>query len=177
MAWPYVFGSLSGNVPANYLDANFNAAVLQTDFDALEVIVLAYPSNAVPLFAVAGGLAGVATTLSRADHQHPPQDATVNLQVGTTYTVQTTDNGKVVELSNAGTITVTVPNSLPQGFNCLFTQAGAGQVTFVADSGATQRQRQSFTKTAGQWAIVSMYVRANVGGTSAEYVLAGDMSA
>jgi len=177
MAWPYVFASLSGNVPASYLDANFNAAVLQTDFDALEVIVLAYPSNTVPLFAIAGGSAGVATTLSRVDHQHPPQDATVNLQTGTTYTVQTSDNGKVVELSNAASITVTVPNSLPAGFNCLFTQVAAGQVTLAAGSGATQRQRSGLTKTAGQWAIVSMYVRANVGGTSAEYILAGDMSA
>lgn len=173
----YVFQNQSGNVAASHLDDNFNLCATAANLTTTNASIAALPSNVVPLIPVAGGSAGVSAALARDDHQHPPQSATLNSQVGTTYTVLSSDNGKVVELANASAITVTVPNSLPVGFNCLFTQAGTAQVTFAAASGATQRQRQSYTKTAGQWAVVSLYVRANSGGSAAEYVLAGDMAA
>jgi hypothetical protein len=176
MPVPYTFGSLSGDVPAAYLDANFAAAALAADLTALTVIVAALPSNTLPLTPLAGGSAGVSAALSRVDHRHPPQGAVINLQTGTSYTIQASDNGKVVELSNAAAIALTVPNTLPQEFNCLITQAGAGQVTIAAQGGGTQRQRAGDDKTAGQWAVVSLYVRANSGGSAAEYVLAGDMT-
>ena len=170
------FASMSGNVPASELDEAFAEAATLTAVDELTSTVAQLPSADTPLVPVAGGDAGAASDLSRSDHQHPPQSATINLQTGTAYTLQATDNGKVVEFSNASAITVTVPSSLPVAFNCLLAQVGAGQVTFVAGSGATQRQSLGLTKTARQWSIVSMYVRAN-GGSSAEYVLSGDMSA
>lgn len=176
MPWPYTFASLSGDVPAAYLDSNFAAAAFAADLDALEVAVAALPSGATPAAPTPGGSAGVAATLSRGDHAHPPQPATINLQTGTTYTLQSSDDGKVVELSNTSSITVTVPNSLAQGFSCLIVQVNTGQVTIAAGADATQRQRLGLNKTAGQWGVVSMYVRANVGGTAAEYVLGGDMT-
>lgn len=176
-SWPYTFASLSGDVPAANLDANFAAAAFASDLTALEAIVTALPSNSTPLIPVAGGSGGVAASLSRSDHAHPPQAATINKQTGTTYTLTTGDDGKVVELENAASITLTIPATLPQGFSCLIVQTGAGVVTFSADSGATQRAFSSFTKTAGQWAAVSLYVRANSGGSAAEYVLAGNMAA
>lgn len=175
MAWPYTFAALAGTVPASYLDANFNAAAFASDVAALTVAVAALPSNTVPLKPVAGGSAGIAADLARSDHQHPPQSALPNLQTGTTYTLLPTDDGGVVEISNAAAIALTLPNSLPAGFSCLVTQAGAGQITFTAAGGATIRQRSSLTKTAGQWAMVTLYVRTNAGGSSAVYVLGGDM--
>lgn len=101
----------------------------------------------------------------------------LNQQTGVTYTLQTSDRGKIVELSNASAITVTLPNSLPQGFSCLVVQSGAGQVTLTAASGATLLNRQSFTKTAGQNAGLTLYVRSNTSGTNAVYVSIGDMTA
>ena len=101
----------------------------------------------------------------------------VNLQTGTTYTVQASDSGKIVDHANGAAITVTLPNSLPVGWCCTYVQAGAGQVTFSAPSGATIRQRQGHSKIAGQWGMVVLEVRTNSGGSSAEYVLAGDTSA
>jgi len=176
MAWPHVFGGLSGNVPASYLDDNFNAAAPLADLTALQATVTALPSSATPLIPVAGGSAGAASDLSRSDHQHPPQSATVNLQTGTSYTILATDNGKIVELSNAASISLTVPNTLPEGFNCGICQVGAGQVTIAAAVGATQRQASSFNKTRAQWSEIAMRVRANSGGSAAEYVLSGDMA-
>lgn len=173
----YTFADLAGNVPASYLDTNFSECAFKVDFDALSAAVTALPSDATPVVPVAGGAPGAASSLSRSDHAHPPQKATINLQTGTTYTLTSGDDGKVVELSNAGAITLTVPNSLPQGFSCLIVQVAAGQVTIAAGSSATQRAFGSYTKTAGQWAAVSLYVRANSGGSAAEYVLAGNMVA
>lgn len=170
------FANQSGAVPASELDSNFAQCVLSTTFAALAATVAGLPGAATPLVPVAGGAVGVDGQFSREDHQHPPQSAAPNTQTGTSYTLQATDDGKVVEFSNAAAVAVTVPNSLPVGFSCVLVQAGAGQAQFSAGSGATQRQRSSFTRTAGQWAMVSMYVRANSGGAAAEYVLGGDMT-
>lgn len=101
----------------------------------------------------------------------------LNTQTGTTYTLQASDSGKVVDIANGSAITLTLPNSLPVGFCCTVVQAGAGQITFTPASGATRRNRQSHTKTAGQWAMTTLYVRANSGGSAAEYVLGGDTAA
>lgn len=101
----------------------------------------------------------------------------INLQTGTTYTLQQSDSGKVVELDNSAAITLTLPNSLPHGFCCTVVQGGSGQVTFSPASGATLNNRQSHAKLAGMWAPGTIYVRSNSGGASAEYVLAGDTAA
>lgn len=98
---------------------------------------------------------------------------TINAQTGTTYTAQAGDNGKIVTLSNASAITVTLPNSLVAGWACTFEQLGAGQVTFSAGSGATLQNRQGQSKTAGQYALCFAYVRTN-SGTNAVYNLGGD---
>lgn len=101
----------------------------------------------------------------------------INAQTGTTYTLTATDTGKVVELTNAAAITLDMPNNLPVGWCCTVVQGGAGAVTFTPASGATRRNRQSHTKTAGQWAACMLYVRTNSGGSAAEYVLGGDTAA
>lgn len=100
--------------------------------------------------------------------------AKLNVQTGTTYTLQASDTGKVVTLSNAGAITLTLPNSLLTGFCCTIVQKGAGQVTLSAAGGATLRNRSSFTKLAGQYAVGTLYVDSNSGGSAADYYFAGD---
>ena len=97
--------------------------------------------------------------------------AAYNNQTGTTYTLVAADNGKVVTLSNASAITLTVPTSLPAGFNCSIVQLGAGQVT-VAASGTTVNNRQSFTKLAGQFASATILQYA-----TNTFITQGDMSA
>lgn len=103
--------------------------------------------------------------------------AVLNDQTGTTYTLASTDNTKMVTCTNGSAITVTLPNNLPVGFQCAVVQGGAGQITFSAASGATIRNRLSQSKAAGQYAAVSLFVIANSGGSSAIYLLAGDTAA
>ena len=63
---------------------------------------------------------------------------TLNAQTGTTYTAVATDSGKLVTLSNAGSITLTLPPSVfAVGEQINFVQLGAGQVTFAQGSGVT----------------------------------------
>ena len=76
-------------------------------------------------------------------------DANLSDQTGTTYTLAAADNGKVVTLNNASAITVTIPTSLGDGFNCLLVQKGDGQVTIAAASNVVLYNRSSESKTAG----------------------------
>jgi hypothetical protein len=72
----------------------------------------------------------------------------------------TGDNGKIVTLSNAASITVTAPASLGAGFNCILIQLGAGQVTVAPGSGATVTNRQSLLKLAGSGAVGTLIASA-----------------
>ncbi len=94
----------------------------------------------------------------------------VNAQTGTTYTLQSSDNGKIITLSNASAITVTVPSTLPTGFNCTLIQLGAGQVGLTT-SGVTIQNRNSHTKLAGQYSMATL-----VEYTSNVLVFQGDTS-
>ena len=63
---------------------------------------------------------------------------TLNAQTGTTYTLVAADSGKLVTLSNAGSITLTLPPSVfAVGEQINIAQTGAGQVTFAQGAGVT----------------------------------------
>jgi len=94
--------------------------------------------------------------------------ANMNTQTGTSYTLQASDNGKIITLNNASAITLTVP-ALFTGFNCMIVQLGAGEVT-LTPSGTTISNRSSYTKTAGTNAIVSL-----IGLSGTSFISAGDM--
>jgi hypothetical protein len=72
--------------------------------------------------------------------------------VAANYSLTATDNGKIIQSTSAGAITITIPSGLPAGFNCTIVQMGAGQITFAG----TYLNRGNFTKTASQYAIVSI---------------------
>jgi hypothetical protein len=95
-------------------------------------------------------------------------------QTGTSYTFVATDSGKLTTFTNASAITATLPNNLAKGWNTLAYQGGAGQVTFSPASGASLVNRSSKTKTAGQYAGVTLTVVSNSTGTNAVYALWGD---
>ena len=79
-----------------------------------------------------------------------------NAQTGTTYTLALTDVAKVVSLTNAASITLTIPTNatvaFPTGTQILLYQGGAGQVT-VGGAGVTIRSQGTKLKLAGQYAV------------------------
>ena len=99
-------------------------------------------------------------------------DASINDQTDN-YTLQSSDNGKVVVMDKATAVTVTVPSGLGAGFNCSFIQKGAGQVSFDNNSGATTiNNRQSHTKINARYGVASIVAYA-----ADTFVLAGDTAA
>lgn len=68
------------------------------------------------------------------------------------YSITAADNGKILQSTASSAITVTIPSGLPTGFNCTVVQMGAGQLTFSG----TYLNRGGFTKTASQYAVVSI---------------------
>ena len=100
---------------------------------------------------------------------------TLNQQSNTTYTLVTSDVNKLVELSNASAITLTIPtNSATPGFNVgdqiNLLQTGAGQVT-VGGASVTLNGTPG-TKLRAQWSSATLIKRA-----TDTWVIIGDLSA
>jgi len=89
------------------------------------------------------------------------------VSIAANYSITAADNGKVIQSTSASAITLTVPTGLPTGFNCTVIQMGAGQITFSG----TYLNRTGFTKTASQYAVVSIL---HLGSNS--IILTGEMS-
>lgn len=98
-----------------------------------------------------------------------------NAQTGTTYTLVLTDAGKMVTLSNASAITLTIPTNasvaFPVNTRIDLLQYGAGQVT-VGGAGVTIYSSGSKLKLAGQYSGASLWKKA-----TDTWVLIGDISA
>ena len=89
------------------------------------------------------------------------------------YNLVASDNGKVV-LMKVVQVDANLNNNaiLGNGFNCLVVQKGNHQTTIqiVSGSGVTIANRSSETKTAGQYAVISII---NIGSETI-YILSGD---
>jgi len=71
------------------------------------------------------------------------------------YSLQESDNGKIVTV-DAGTVkTITVPSGLSVGFNCTVIRVGSGRVTFTA-SGTTINSVDGLTEIASQHGAASL---------------------
>lgn len=84
-----------------------------------------------------------------------PSEIQYNAQTGTSYTLVAADHGKVVTLSNASAITLTVPQqsttTLRKGFWCIIRQIGAGQVTVAKEGSDTINSIDTALKLRAQY--------------------------
>lgn len=91
------------------------------------------------------------------------------------YALILTDKYKLIEVSNGGATTITVPTNATQAFaigdTVSIMQTGVGQVTVVGASGVTVTASPGL-KLGGQWAIATLLKR----GTDS-WVLMGNLSA
>lgn len=74
---------------------------------------------------------------------------------GTTRTLASTDNGKIIYCTSGSAVTINCAASLGVGFNCTIIQGGAGKVT-VAANGQTLVSYSSLFSTMGQYAVISL---------------------
>jgi hypothetical protein len=101
------------------------------------------------------------------------QSGAYTFQAGTT---SASDCGKTINETSATAVNVTTIATMPIGCHVYVFQAGAGQVSIVNGSGATQSSAYGYNGTYAQYALVDLYVNANVGGSAANYVIRGDGS-
>jgi hypothetical protein len=96
--------------------------------------------------------------------------------VNTSYTVVANDSDRLKRITSASAVNLTLPNDANEpniqiGFAVDFSQAGAGQVTFLGESGVTINSANNFFKTRTQHSVVTARkVAANT------WLLIGDMS-
>lgn len=80
-----------------------------------------------------------------------------NQQSGTTYTLLATDAGKLLEFTNNGAITLTVPTAASVAFDVgvsiSILKAGTGTVTLVGSSGVTINSLNTDNTVSKQWEI------------------------
>ena len=81
-------------------------------------------------------------------------------------TIALGDNGMTLKCTAAITLTLPAAGTLPEGFNCMVLQHSSSQVSFSG----TFSNRNNFTKTAGQYAIATVFY---IGGI---YIVSGEMS-
>lgn len=146
---------------AKILDANVTAGKLATD----AVTTAKIQDNAVTQAKLADRTVGSAEL----------DNLTLNAQTGTSYTLVLTDAHKLVTLSNASAITLTVPTNASVAFDTgdqvNLLQLGAGQVT-VSGAGVTFRSEGSKLKLKGQYAMATLV---KIG--TDEWVLVGNTAA
>ena len=83
--------------------------------------------------------------------------------INASYSLAATDNSEVVQSNATSATTVTIPAGLPTGFNCMVLQYGAGQITFSPAAGVTLINRNSYNKSIGQYALVTLlHIGSNV---------------
>jgi hypothetical protein len=105
----------------------------------------------------------------------PTLNITFNAQTGTTYTLVASDVNKIVTLTNASSITLTVPNGIfTTGQQIHLQQRGAGQVT-VASDGTTVLTSTGATSTAPK--LRAQYSACTIICTSSNnFTVIGDLS-
>ena len=90
----------------------------------------------------------------------PSDLLTINAQVGTTYTLALTDSSKLITLSNASPITLTIPLNSSVAFSIgtqiLLNQLGAGNVTVAATGGVTINSYDSDVVLSGQHSVAGL---------------------
>lgn len=73
------------------------------------------------------------------------------------HTLSNGDNGRILVLTSPSQATLTVPTNLRQGFSISITQGGSGSIFVTGAVGTTIFNRLSHTKTAGQYAVASLF--------------------
>jgi len=82
----------------------------------------------------------------------------INAQIGTTYTAASTDVGKLITLSNASAITLTIPPSIfavGDQINIMQGTGGSGVVT-ISGGSVTLNSNGAKLKTNGQYAVATI---------------------
>lgn len=84
-------------------------------------------------------------------------------KTGSTYTLQSEDNGNILEFTNTGSTTITLPSGFTANFQCTVVNYGngtsSGVKTIAAGGGATLKSALSATKLSTIFGAATVYYR------------------
>ena len=78
----------------------------------------------------------------------------------TNYTLIASDSGRMLDFSAAAIITLTIPDTLPVGFQVSVTQAGVGGISIVGSGAMIVNNRWGASRSIGKWSKIGIEVRA-----------------
>jgi len=164
--------------------ANSSITAIGADFAVLSNTSLLSDTASYGITAISADFAVLSNTSLQADSASwstnaisaswaPYIDTTGTTLTSSGYTFTDIDNGKIITTTGSVASSFTIPESLVNGWNSTIFQSGSGQLTFLTGAASVQLlNRQTHTKTAGQYALVSLLqVSPNI------YLLAGDTTA
>jgi len=159
-----IAGSITGNA-ATAASATTAENITATNNNTLTTLSNLTLVGVLSNTTINGTLSGGNTTQSKISGF----SANYNEISSSSYTLNSSDNGKLIILSNPTDITLTIP-ALFKGFNCMIIQGGVGQIV-LSSSGSTINNRNAYSKTSGQYAMLTLvYIFDNV------IISGGDMS-
>jgi hypothetical protein len=160
---------------ASTLSVGTNGQVLTADSTEARGIKWATPSSLPSQTGNAGKYLSTDGTTTSWAAAVATLNVTFNAQTGTTYSLVAGDVNKLVTLSNAGAITLTVPNGIfTTGQQINIQQLGVGQVTVVSD-GTTVLTSTGATSTAPK--LRAQYSAATIICTSSNnFTVIGDLA-
>mgnify|MGYP001593196506 CR=1 FL=1 len=87
--------------------------------------------------------------------QLPTGNTSFTTVAGTSYTILSSDKGKIIKCTSSSPVTVTVPSGLVDGFECAVWRAGTGTVT-ISPSGTTLNSIGGMTQIASTHGAVAL---------------------
>jgi hypothetical protein len=98
-------------------------------------------------------VASVLTTATFSMGVDIPSIGYYNTVADSTYTLLSSDAGKVIRFTSSSAVTVTLSNALPEGFQCIVAQVGAGTVSCAREGTDTINGGSTAVPLAKQWAL------------------------
>lgn len=92
------------------------------------------------------------------------------------YTATAADSHRRIVFNSATAVVLTLPNSLPAGWEAVVIQWGTGAVTITAATGGARFSRSGHTRIAGRYGAAYLLVVSNAG-TAAQILMTGDTAA
>ena len=185
------FNTYTGTtLPANYynkteVDGLISGFTTGYTFTASGACEISQVGNNVTIYAPSGGTGGGVSeavftgyTGVTAPATYAPLLASIKQVTGTSYTLLTTDSGKIIQFTNTGATTITIPSgsTFLQGFQCTLVSYGNGTTsatkTLAAQSGATVKSKNSALKLATIFGAATVYKTP----TAATWLAFGDLT-
>lgn len=150
-------GAINGTltIDGSITDYRIVGVINQTDFP-LPLDIGTVESDLAPTFAL-----------------YDPLLAVINVQAGTTYTIQESDSGLIIESWSNDPVTITLPVLL-ENVKCTVVQIGLGAITFVGGTGVTIESETANLTINSQYSRVDLYISSFSGisgGTIATWVI------